>query len=616
MKKILPFIFLGCMSQLLSAQTHNMQKAIEARNRSVKEKMKIDQQEFLQILQSQMLPSLSNENHKPTERFTEWVVSGVTDPESEIHAAINTTDTSNIICSPNNSGSASLSSGLNPIYYTHNFGQTWQQSSFSAIAQPGAFIAGGGDPMFVFDKNGVAYFSWINLWAASGAFDSIYWDLCWASSTNGGTNWTMGSQPIAHSSGALLSFSPDIAYDKQWMACDKSNSAFANTIYCVFFEANTITGDFMIGLRKKNPGAANFSSVTIPVSDAGYTDLQFSSIAIDDNGAIHVSFCATLDGSNWSLYHSMSTDGGNTFDTDVKISDFHLPNLSGDQPGETFTGIDTARIYPCPHLRIDNSGGVNDGNVYAVWSGNGISNNLGKGGEIYFSRSVNNGITWSNAVVLNDNTNNLSSDQFYPSMEVNANGVVAVAWYDRRGDAANSQTHYYMAYSFDGGASFEKSFQVTQQPTDFTTIGSANGNFGVGEYNHIVCTDHYAIPFWADGRSNDGDMDIYAALIPIAHNLAGVHELQQITEAYSIGNVLPNPSVNVAEVQLHFSKNMNAELFISSMDGRKMKQLFSGTEITGDKKINFDLTSFSGGNYYLVLKTSEGTTMRKFSVAK
>lgn len=576
----------------------------------------MDPQQFLQMLQSQNFPQQQTGAQKPPQRFTEWVVSGVTDPESEIHAAINPLDSSKIVCSPNSTSSGSLTTGLNPIYFTTNFGSSWTKSTFNATPNTaGAFIAGGGDPMFAYDKTGKLFFSWINLYGTA-SFDSIHWDLMWAYSNNNGNTWTKGTEPIAHSAGLLASLTPDVAYDKQWMACDMSSSVYENTIYCVFFEANTVNGNLMIGVRKKAPSDANFSAVTVPVSDNVYTDVQFSSIAVDANGNVHISFCATLDGSHWSLYHSMSSDGGNTFDTDLKISDFHLPGLSGDQPGVSFTGIDTGRIYPCPHLRIDNSGGANDGNIYAVWCGNGIIGDLNKGGEIYFSRSTNNGANWSNAVRINDNLTNLTTDQFYPAMEVNSAGIISVAYYDRRNDAANIQTHYYMAYSFDGGATFEKSFPVTQQPTDFTTIGSTNGNFGVGEYNHIVCTGSYAIPFWSDGRTDDGDMDVYAALVPIAHNLAGVNDVTSVNENFSLGFVYPSPATDNAEAKIYFSKPMSAELFVATVDGKKLKTIFSGTQQAGNKTEPFSTAAIATGNYFLVLKTEEGTSMRKFSVMK
>ncbi|MEL6593539.1 MAG: T9SS type A sorting domain-containing protein, partial [Bacteroidota bacterium] len=37
-----------------------------------------------------------------------------------------------------------------------------------------------------------------------------------------------------------------------------------------------------------------------------------------------------------------------------------------------------------------------------------------------------------------------------------------------------------------------------------------------GEYTQVIATDGYAIPVWADGRSNDGSVSIYAAWAPLS----------------------------------------------------------------------------------------------------
>ncbi|MBN1447599.1 MAG: T9SS type A sorting domain-containing protein, partial [Bacteroidetes bacterium] len=43
------------------------------------------------------------------------------------------------------------------------------------------------------------------------------------------------------------------------------------------------------------------------------------------------------------------------------------------------------------------------------------------------------------------------------------------------------------------------------------------GRFGIGDYDKALSTSFYAIPIWSDGRSNNGDMNVYAAFVPIDH---------------------------------------------------------------------------------------------------
>ncbi len=100
-----------------------------------------------------------------------------------------------------------------------------------------------------------------------------------------------------------------------------------------------------------------------------------------------------------------------------------------DNPNKTMdsiTGILAQRMYPCPHIAIDNGFGPHAGTMYAVWTANGITSKLSRGLDIYYSRSDDNGATWSPAVVLNNNNDETPTRQFYPSISVSPQGFVAV----------------------------------------------------------------------------------------------------------------------------------------------------------------------------------------------
>ena len=92
---------------------------------------------------------------------------------------------------------------------------------------------------------------------------------------------------------------------------------------------------------------------------------QFSSIDVDKDGTIHVLFNAAKDTDEvLGLFYLQSTDGGATFSEPERIGDVHIPNISPDQPTSNIVGVEATRMYPCPHLRVDKSGGEHDGNIY------------------------------------------------------------------------------------------------------------------------------------------------------------------------------------------------------------------------------------------------------------
>lgn len=603
------------LAALLFAATLFSTKAFCQSNASVvekiiREKIRVSPEQLDQVLNGNVPAWLAKEESRKTSkgnnhtRAANMIVSGSSDPESEVHAAINPNDSANIVVSANSSAASSLTNGLNPIYYTKNFGNTWELSPFLAKPDGGSFILGGGDPMFAFDKTGKVYMSWINLHAN---LTTVNWDLFWAESIDGGVSWTKGTQPIAHGEGSLATFTPDMIYDKQWMAVDRSNSANQNTVYCVFFEASGDGSIFQIGVRHKTAAAANFTSTTVVASDNGFTNLQFSSIDVDNNGGVHVSYFATLDDQHWALYHALSTDGAATFGPSTKISDVYLQDFSYTPTADSIVGIQRARMYPCPHIRVDKTGSF-AGRLYATWTAQGTDADAGTGTDIYFNVSTDNGNTWSPAQRVNNDLGN--ADNFYPSIDVAANGVVVLTWYDRRDDPSNLNTHYYMAYSFDGGASFPNQYAVSGASTDFSTVGSQTAGFGVGEYNQVVTTQNMAVPVWADARSNDGQLDVFAAIAPLNPDYTGVQSLSTIGAAFNLGLLQPNPANDFIEVETTSKNKSTLQLKVEDVTGKVW--LTQKWNVNGKDKMRLNVSSLPAGAY--TLRATDGITQdtRKF----
>jgi hypothetical protein len=99
-------------------------------------------------------------------------------------------------------------------------------------------------------------------------------------------------------------------------------------------------------------------------------------------------------------------------------------------------------------LEADRTGGACDGNVYFSWSR--FTGNKGPS-NIYFSRSVDHGETWSNPKLLTSNIANVQD----PSIAVTGNGHVYVAF--DMGSTNNGQPNAVgIAKSTDCGATFSK----------------------------------------------------------------------------------------------------------------------------------------------------------------
>jgi len=123
------------------------------------------------------------------------------------------------------------------------------------------------------------------------------------------------------------------------------------------------------------------------------------------------------------------------------------------------------------------------GDLYAVWTDGRF--NDGAHNDIVLSKSTDSGLTWSAPLKVSGNP--VGVDAHTPSVEVNAGGQVAVAWYDYRNDVAGdtaATTDYWNAISSDGGGTWSElrltsssSFDITKAP-----VAPASRGYFLGDY--------------------------------------------------------------------------------------------------------------------------------------
>lgn len=551
---------------------------------------------------------------------SDMLVSGDASAESEVHAAINPTDSNNIVVSPIRSSATGF---ICPIFYTKDFGQSWHESEFLSLPlEEGAQVMGGGDPVFAYDDDGTLYFTWISLYG-NAANDSSFGGIFWASSDDGGETWTFDNdhavvldavnQPPPFGFYQLAKFN-----DKQWMAVDRSHGEFHNRLYIAYVELQGTSGLGTIVVRNLHSKTDTVENISVPVSTDDYNMVQFSSIKVGDDGRVHVSFFGEHKEKGWGLWHSISTDGGASFSEATLVSSIRFGTQRfGGNDNEVITGIQADRLYPSPHIAIDNTDGEHSGTLYAVWTALGVEEDEGKGYDIYLSRLEGDedpelGGGWSEPIIVNDD--GLTGDQFYPSIAVSPDGVVVVSWYDKRQASEKDNAHYYMAYSFDGGKTFNRNIQVTSEATDFATVGNMNNGFGIGEYTQVVTSGSYAIPVWADGRSGNGNMDIYAAFFPISPEASSAPDrLASVETGLKVEEIQPNP-VPGAKASLRFHLEHPGTLSVELVDaaGANVRMLVEGRPFeSGEHNIEIDVDNLPAGTYFCRIHTE-----RKFAVRK
>lgn len=525
--------------------------------------------------------------------------------ESEVHAVINPLDSNNIVLCPIKHASTGL---VLPIYYTKDFGQTWNLSSFNPFPKDSrAKVIGGGDPMFSFDSNGRLYFSWIDLYYTKSLSDTTYWGLFWAYSDDGGATWIRPKNDIIGFSYGfyLQSYFPEV-YDKEWMVTDMTNSPYKNTVYISYVKMQSTIKKEYIVLKKKRSNSNAFDSLDVAVSDNSFLDVQFTNITVDAHGHVHIIFWGSKDKISYGIWHSVSIDGGISFST---------PNLiSAAQKLTYIKGVQTTRLYPCTQLVSD----ATNSNLYATWTTTGTNSAGNSGADIYFSRSVDEGTNWSNPIIVNDdNKSGGPKDQFYSSIVVNKKGIITLTWYDGRYSSSNSSNNdirYFMAKSKNGGVSFENNFSISTIPTDFGTVGLKNNSFGIGEYNQVLTTNSYAIPVWSDGRKNDGNLDIYVAFVKLDSSYVGMNDISVVSDKIRLEKIFPNPASDEINLSLYLKKTTKISVTIYDILGKEVKTVNPG-KLSGGINIQvINISDLNTGKYLMLLESDFGNISRSFSI--
>lgn len=588
-------------------------------NWTIKEKIKIN----LNQLKNKPINNATSQL-KNTNADGEVVVSGTNDAESELHAVVNPANTDNIVVSAISTANNELQC---PIYFTNDFGNTWQTSSFTPMPhETGKISFGGGDPVFVADSSGRIYFSWIDLYGTNNDLinaSPLNMGIYWAYSDNNGETWitptddviNLGRLTIDLVSGEQTVIDP--ISDKQWMSVDLTGGTYNDNVYISYVTIDQDDLDnvtYTIKCKTKTANSTVFTNevdITESTGDNGFYFAQFASVAVNNNGNVHVLFYGSKTGTDFGIYHSVSTDGGSNFSIPNKISDvkFNLP-LFEINPYDTIPGINDDRLYPSPYIACS----PNNGDVYVTWTAFGINSDAGKKSQVYFSKSSDNGLNWSSPISVNND--NLNVDNYYSTITVDSNGAIKIGWYDRRDDVTNNiNTNYYMAISNDGGNSFTQNVLVSTAPTDFSTVGDANNNFGIGEYNQILTTDNYTIPLWVDGRNNNGDLNLYAAFI--ASETASLDRIQTINQNVSLESIFPNPISNTATVKFNLNKSSPINVKIIDLKGVIIKNIIANeNRQKGSDTISFNVNGIENGYYYFVLETDFGKITQSFLVNK
>jgi len=363
--------------------------------------------------------------------------------------------------------------GSNPVVhqpwaFSTDGGATWPSSLQSEDIPPG-IVDCFGDPVAFFDVSGRAYYSTL------GSPGGIYF----VSTTNFGATWS------TRSNADNLNSTND---DKQHAAADYSGT-FPNNIYTAWTDFG-VTGTPVQFARSTNQGTTWEPRVALPI---GSNRGQGAHIMIGPNGEVYVTWAHYTTGTaEVGIGMAKSTDGGATFNTPaiafpingIRISNGAIAALNG------------TRASSFPYADVDRSNGPRRGWVYVV------TPELVSGqSDIFIRRSTDGGTTWSSGIQVNGPDVEPGKWQFMASIAVDpTSGGISLSYYSMDSTGSNFMTNRYMAYSNDGGDTWDN-FVISDVRALWAPQGTPSTNTTYnGDYYETAAMNGKAWACWTDRR--------------------------------------------------------------------------------------------------------------------
>ena len=204
-------------------------------------------------------------------------------------------------------------------------------------------------------------------------------------------------------------------------------------------------------------------------------------------------------GGPWRIVLARSSDGGATW-TDVDVERDLVP---------------TQRVLvflpPAPSLAVAAGGR----RIHVAFMD-------GRGGDadVMLWTSADGGRTFRAPRRVNDTPPGDATAQYLPKVAVTPGGRVDVAYYDRRGDAADVMNEVSLQSSFDGGDTFTPRAVVSGRPFDSRIgFGGRRGMPDLGSRLGLLSDDDRALVAWTDTRRGTPDavrQDVAVAVVAVS----------------------------------------------------------------------------------------------------
>lgn len=336
---------------------------------------------------------------------------------------------------------------------SRNGGRTWREVTLPG-QEDGCF-----DPMTAFDAEGRLYVLHTMMGRNMGA------DIAGGSERREGSIrvWSTTDEGRTWSGPAELK--APLAPDHPRMVVDTSSGPHRGRVYVAWNEVSDtlLKQKYHVFLHYSDDNGKTFSDPQLLVTDDGGKLVVTEPLVLSD-GTLLVTYykyfwpLSSPRNDRQPVWALRSADGAATFGAPEKMFDVgssawrHLRR-------------DFGRAFTLPIFTADTSpASPTRDRLFAVWDDVGASES-----NIWLTMSNDKGRTWSAPRRLNDNPKPAEGTppdfRMTPVVAVNAQGHVAVAWYDRREDPSRRCWKYYGSVSLDGGTTFGPNQPISSAPS-------------------------------------------------------------------------------------------------------------------------------------------------------
>ena len=381
----------------------------------------------------------------------------------------------------------------------------------------------------------------------------------------------------------------DGSEDKEFITTDFTDgSPYKNTLYISWTRFSNNTG---IKLTRSINGGANWTDA-IPISDS-QSGGQGSDVAVGLDGELYVTWLSG-DFNNDFVMFDKSTNGGNTFGTDMIVTEGLTPSIPISSSNVTF-----------PSISADITSGSGRGNIYITFC------DARKGDpDIFLVRSTNRGANWSTPLRINDDEKGNGKLQCWPWIETDDSGNVDIVYFDSRNTTSNTIVEAYLAHSTDQGLSFTN-HKLSTVPTP---TNQPNNDIRFGDYIGIDSYGGRIVPVWTDERAGGFNQECYTSIVSLPVSISSLNNEQP--SDYILNQNYPNPFNPGTVISYQLGSVSNVSIKVYNILGIEVSTLVNTRQNQGMHEVNFNATvngiALAGGTYFCRLVAEDLLTGDKF----